>query len=105
MLGTHRDRGEPRGSAPPTPPYVRARIRRFGGLRAGLHAHGGSLHGRSNPDRRAVGGSCRHGGFGPFGGGAWSFTPRLRPEGQLQLAFLPLDPHEITALLAHSTVR
>src|SRR4051794_33249928 len=28
-----RDRGEPRGSAPPTPPYVRARIRRFGGLR------------------------------------------------------------------------
>src|SRR6516165_2395879 len=24
-----RDRGEPRGSAPPTPPYVRVRIRRF----------------------------------------------------------------------------
>src|ERR1700720_2699297 len=32
MLGTHRDRGEPRGSAPPTPPYVRVRIRRFGRL-------------------------------------------------------------------------
>jgi hypothetical protein len=26
---TDRDRGEPRGSAPPTPPYVRVRIRRF----------------------------------------------------------------------------
>ena len=32
MPGTHRDRGEPRGSSPPTPPYVRVRIRRFGGL-------------------------------------------------------------------------
>src|SRR5258707_2727265 len=29
MPSTHRDRGEPRGSAPPTPPYVRVRIRRF----------------------------------------------------------------------------
>src|SRR5829696_10565637 len=38
---TDRDRGEPRGSAPPTPPYVRVRIRRFGGLSAGLGAHGG----------------------------------------------------------------
>jgi hypothetical protein len=28
----NRDRGKPRGSAPPTPPYVRVRIRRFGGL-------------------------------------------------------------------------
>src|SRR5215210_3242871 len=37
----NRDRGEPRGSAPPTPPYVRVRIRRFGGLSAGLGAHGG----------------------------------------------------------------
>ena len=27
-----RDRGEPRGSSPPTPPYMRVRIRRFGGL-------------------------------------------------------------------------
>jgi hypothetical protein len=26
---TDRDRGEPLGSAPPTPPYVRVRIRRF----------------------------------------------------------------------------
>jgi hypothetical protein len=28
-----RDRGEPLGSAPPTPPYVRVRIRRFERLR------------------------------------------------------------------------
>src|ERR1700720_1130495 len=27
-----RDRGEPRGSSPPTPPYIRVRIRRFGRL-------------------------------------------------------------------------
>ena len=31
MLGTprNRDRGKPRGSTPPTPPYIRVRIRRF----------------------------------------------------------------------------
>ena len=28
----NQDRGEPRGSAPPTPPDMRFRIRRFGGL-------------------------------------------------------------------------
>jgi hypothetical protein len=28
----NRDRGEPHGSSPPTPPYIRVRIRRFGGL-------------------------------------------------------------------------
>ena len=28
----NRDRGEPRGSSPPTPPDIRVRIRRFGGL-------------------------------------------------------------------------
>src|SRR5215211_6288224 len=31
----NRDRGEPHGSAPPTPPDIRVRIRRFGGLSAG----------------------------------------------------------------------
>src|SRR5258705_7831508 len=29
----NRDRGERCGSTPPTPPYIRVRIRRFGGLR------------------------------------------------------------------------
>src|SRR5882762_8486828 len=29
LCANDRDRGEPRGSAPPTPPYVRVRIRRF----------------------------------------------------------------------------
>ena len=28
----NRDRGKPHGSSPPTPPYMRVRIRRFGGL-------------------------------------------------------------------------
>jgi hypothetical protein len=28
----NRDRGEPRGSSPPTPPDIRVRIRRFNGL-------------------------------------------------------------------------
>src|SRR5216684_2283248 len=36
----NRDRGEPRGSAPPTPPYVRVRIRRFGGLSSALGHQG-----------------------------------------------------------------
>src|SRR5216684_2281010 len=36
----NRDRGEPRGSAPPTPPYVRVRIRRFGGLSSTLGHQG-----------------------------------------------------------------
>src|SRR3954462_14442761 len=31
-VALNRDRGEPRGSAPPTPPYIRVRIRRFVGL-------------------------------------------------------------------------
>ena len=30
--GLNRDRGEPHGSSPPTPPDMRVRIRRFGGL-------------------------------------------------------------------------
>lgn len=33
MLGTHRDRGEPRGSPPPTPPCMRVRTRRFGQIK------------------------------------------------------------------------
>src|ERR1039458_6565040 len=32
---TNRDRGEPRGSSPPTPPCVRVRTRRFAGLSVG----------------------------------------------------------------------
>jgi hypothetical protein len=31
-LAGNRDRGESRDSSPPTPPYVRVRIRRFGEL-------------------------------------------------------------------------
>src|ERR1039457_6958183 len=35
MIGANRDRGEPRGSSPPTPPCVRVRTRRFAGLSIG----------------------------------------------------------------------
>src|ERR1700730_12743863 len=55
-----RDRGEPRGSAPPTPPYVRVRIRRFGGLssmfgRQGCRAERGEEGVRQGDgERRAV---------------------------------------------------
>src|ERR1700694_5770655 len=71
----NRDRGEPRGSTPPTPPYVRVRIRRFGGLSSTFGDQGcdaeRSEEGmwQSNVQRRAgaeppramwaAGGSCR----------------------------------------------
>src|SRR5712691_4962389 len=72
----NRDRGEPRGSAPPTPPYVRVRIRRFGRLDSrfgfqGCETERGGEEGfgqgnvergaRAEPPRAmwAAGGSCR----------------------------------------------
>jgi hypothetical protein len=48
MLGTHRDRGKPHSSAPPTPPDMRVRIRRFGGLSDGFHGQS------RNPERVEV---------------------------------------------------
>jgi hypothetical protein len=48
MLGTHRDRGKPHSSAPPTPPDMRVRIRRFGGLSYKFHSQSG------NPERVEV---------------------------------------------------
>ena len=56
MLGTHRDRGEPRDSSPPTPPYIRVRIRRFDGL---------STVGVSRRAGESDNG-VRRNGFGPF---------------------------------------
>ena len=43
MLGTHRDRGEPHDPRPPTPPDIRVRIRRFGGLSGRLATRDGNL--------------------------------------------------------------
>jgi hypothetical protein len=37
----NRDRGQPRGCIPPTPPDVRVRIRRFDGLSGPQHRDGG----------------------------------------------------------------
>src|ERR1700738_3581732 len=46
-----RDRGEPHGPSPPTPPYVRVRIRRFDGL-SGMTA---AREGRPSEAREAFG--------------------------------------------------
>src|SRR6202011_3032936 len=51
-----RDRGEPRGSSPPTPPDIRVRIRRFDGISTvGVSRRAGE----SNS-------GVRRNGFGPF---------------------------------------
>jgi hypothetical protein len=52
----NRDRGEPHGSAPPTPPDIRVRIRRFNGL-----STGGLSRRAGESDNGA-----RRNGFGPF---------------------------------------
>ena len=46
-----------------------------------------------------------HAGFGPLVSGAPGFTLRLRLQGQFQLDFLPLGPHERSVLLTLSVVR
>ncbi len=53
-----RDRGEPHGSSPPTPPYVRVRIRRFGGLSGYLFPREGWPPGFGNVHRRRRFGPC-----------------------------------------------
>ena len=50
LAAVNRDRGEPRGSSPPTPPYIRVRIRRFGGL----SVHGLLMSGRPRRRKRAL---------------------------------------------------
>src|SRR3954453_23414802 len=80
-------------------------LRRTGASAFQIVALDNPVHGRSNPDRRAIGVGSRRAGFGSLWRGARGFTRYRRPKGQLQLAFLPLDPHEITVLFAHSTVR
>ncbi len=52
------DRGEPHGSSPPTPPYVRVRIRRFGGLSGYLFPREGWPPGFGNVHRRGRFGPC-----------------------------------------------
>src|SRR5262249_35551007 len=44
-IGSNRDRGESRDSSPPTPPDVRVRIRRFGGLSRPRHRDGSQAKG------------------------------------------------------------
>ena len=81
-----RDRGEPCGSSPPTPPCVRVRTRRFDGLRSHHDVGNGVL-----------GCAVRHGWFGPFPVGPWGFTGVFRGEGQLALGIRPLSTHRVPA--------
>jgi hypothetical protein len=79
----NRDRGTPHGAAPPTPPYVRVRIRRFGEL-CGLL---GAREGRPSAAKDAFGNAMaragllliRHGpcGLPAVGAARATSTPRL----------------------------
>src|SRR5215467_5085418 len=79
----NRDRGAPHDTAPPTPPYVRVRIRRFGEL-CGLL---GTREGRPSVAKKAVGNAMaragllliRHGpcGLPAVGAARATSTPRL----------------------------
>src|SRR5712691_6382975 len=80
-----RDRGEPHDSSPPTPPYIRVRIRRFDGLstvgvsrRAGESDSGVRLHG-FGPFERRIGGS-------PFLIAAKASDLDIRPHGRFEVS-------------------
>ena len=75
----HRDRGGPRGPAPPTRPCVRVRTGRF---------------------VRSFRFALRHARFSPFPRLPRGFTPRRDGEGQFQLDLLLLSAHESCVLLA-----
>ena len=83
LEGEDRDRGAPHDAAPPTPPYVRVRIRRFGEL-CGLL---GTREGRPSAAKKAFGNAMtragllliRHGpcGLPAVGAARATLTPRL----------------------------
>src|SRR6266567_8942560 len=60
---------------------------------------------RRSRDRRAIETGSRRARFGLSGGGASGFTLRSGAQVQLDLILLPHGSHEITALLASSSVR
>ncbi len=70
----NRDRGEPHGSTPPTPPCVRVRTRRFGWLSVHYTTPGSRIHAPPPMVR-------------PFLGSHRGFTPTLFREGQLSWYF------------------
>jgi hypothetical protein len=96
MLGTHGDRGEPRGSSPPTPPGIRVRT---------TAVRSSSAVGGVTAGRRALGVSLRQGRFGPFMISIRGFTPTLRHEGQSLLDFRPHVTHESRVRLTLPIVR
>src|ERR1700675_1076327 len=86
-----RDRGKDRSSPPPTPPYVRIRIRRFDWL--------------CYRCSRVLGFSPRPGRLGPFRFAPRSFTSLCEREGQVLLPFRPHFTHEIRYLLTSPIVQ
>ena len=92
-------RGEPHGSAPPTPPYVRVRTRRFGGLSGPL---GATREARPSEAKKALGSAMVSAGLllsrqGPCGLPAVCAarsrpTPRRRSSAKRVRPALPLLP-------------
>jgi hypothetical protein len=65
-LPANRDRGEPCGSSPPTPPYIRVRIRRFVGLSAGDLSRQRRRFQQRSPPRRLRSLQATPSGLHPF---------------------------------------
>ncbi len=82
----NRDRGEPRGSSPPTPPYVRVRIRRFAGL---------STDGLFCVHARGSDGGLPRAGFGPSSSAVRASPFPTAPKAS-DLGFLPHGQLEIS---------
>ena len=85
-LKENRDRGESRGSSPPTPPYIRVRIRRFIGLSAGVLSHQRWRRTRRIPPHRLRSLRAAPSGIHPF--------PSLQRPGHLD--FRPCDRFEVS---------
>ena len=94
MIGANRDRGEPRGSSPPTPPYIRVRIRRFGGLSEHLFPQEGRPPG--------FGSVYRRGRFGPCITAPSGFTLRSWRAGRALPVFCRMAPSRCAFLLPTS---
>ena len=95
--GVNRDRGEPRDPSPPTPPYIRVRIRRFGGLCGRLFPQEGRPPGFGMVHRR--------GSFGPCVAAPLGFTFQRWRTGRKIPVFCRMAPSRCTYLLSTSTVQ
>ena len=95
----NRDRGNPHGFPPPTPPGIRVRTTAVRLVKLWVQVH------QPVATRRAFSTRVRHDRHGPFIEALGNFIPTLHREGQQQLllpgtGFLPLAVHEFSDLLA-----